>query len=916
MTMDCAPRHSPPEENVAINKRKVLDAARRHAQKGAKQKALREYGKLIAADPRDAKLLLEMGDVHRRWGQLDEAVTRYTKVASRYREEGFDARAVAVLKQILALDPKRYDSRVDLAELYQRMGLDSDALVAYQSAADGYYQEGQRQRAVEILQRMVSLDPGNTTSRLKVADMLWQEGLSSEAISEFEGAADELARQGGGEEAITIRERILEMAPDHVSTLNALANELIDLDEFEKARPLAERALELAREGEHFELLCRIHKALGEEAPLAELTREMAEHYRSRGDEAQAREVMQRLPGEVVLGETGIDTLSESQMDLSGLASGLASEQESGAFVLEGLEEADDLEAVGAEASRQLADEDFILDDASVTTPIKQDEIDESEKDFELVVDEVEAADLEQRLAESRVYLRYGKYDEARVCLQDLTQTEADHPMVWQQLARVYSECGEKEQALEAFNKALSLAQDLGSMSVAFELEQEIGELDKSAGSEEDALLEEVEASGELTLDEPIDSPCEEPAVELIDETETESDVPLELSVVDEPSEWPSQEIPAPSGETGEFDSCEQPLNTIELSVEDHWAEQEVPVETPVDPFSEIEVGSHQDRSLIFHEEAQKAVEEMTSDLFADSDADEDPSSMDDLEQEQSSTWEVDAEDSEREEVGHEPQVSKNPEFQDEEHEEGDFDLAAELAGVFEEVESEASQTQAFGDTTLGEGMRSLFSDFKQGVKDTLGEADAETRFDLAIAYREMGLFEDAAGEFQICTAVPSRRLESLHMLGLCVLELGRGSEAKSHIEQALAMPKISPDQEAALRFDLGRVEMVLGEPDRARRCFDAVAALDPLFPGLAQALVDPSSAEGSALEPDRYESFEDLFPASEPDDCGAETTAPERTEVKDESESSGDLSDLSESISPAAANKPRSGRRKRISFI
>ena len=74
MTMDCAPRHSPPEENVAINKRKVLDAARRHAQKGAKQKALREYGKLIAADPRDAKLLLEMGDVHRRWGQLDEAV--------------------------------------------------------------------------------------------------------------------------------------------------------------------------------------------------------------------------------------------------------------------------------------------------------------------------------------------------------------------------------------------------------------------------------------------------------------------------------------------------------------------------------------------------------------------------------------------------------------------------------------------------------------------------------------------------------------------------------------------------------------------------------------------------------------------------------------------------------------------------
>ena len=348
LILDCVSRHSPREENVAINKRKVLDGARRHAQKGAKQKALREYGKLIAADPRDAKLLLEMGDVHRRWGQLDEAVVQYTKVASRYREEGFDARAVAVLKQILALDPKRYGSRVDLAELYQRMGLDSDALVAYQSAADGYYQEGQRQRAVEILQRMVSLDPGNTTSRLKVADLLWQEGLSSEAIAEFEGAANELARQGGGEEAMSIRERILEMAPDHVSTLSALATELMDLDEFERARPLAQRALELAREGEHFELLCRIHKALGEEAPLADLTREMAEHYRSRGDDAQAREVMQRLPGEVVLGETGIDTVNQSQIDLSGLAFGVESEQESGAFTLGGIEEGEDLEAVGA----------------------------------------------------------------------------------------------------------------------------------------------------------------------------------------------------------------------------------------------------------------------------------------------------------------------------------------------------------------------------------------------------------------------------------------------------------------------------------------------------------------------------------------------------------------------------------------
>ena len=102
---------------MALNKRKVLETARKHAQKGAKAKALKEYTKLLQADPRDAKLLLEVGDAYRRWGQAAEAITHYGKVAQQYRQDGFDARAVAVYKQILNLDPKSYSAYVSLAEL-------------------------------------------------------------------------------------------------------------------------------------------------------------------------------------------------------------------------------------------------------------------------------------------------------------------------------------------------------------------------------------------------------------------------------------------------------------------------------------------------------------------------------------------------------------------------------------------------------------------------------------------------------------------------------------------------------------------------------------------------------------------------------------------------------------------------------
>ena len=204
---------------MARNKRKILEAARKHAQKGARDKALKEYEKLLKLDPRDAKLRLEIGDAYRRWGQLAEAIAAYTKVAEQYMDEGFDARAVAVFKQIQNLDPACWASYVPLAELYQRMGLTSEAIQSLQTAADGLNKAGQKHDALELLRKMASLDPSNTTSRIKVADLLRKEGLDREAIAEYEGAHDELQRQGSLEAAGTVLERILEIEPERPSAL-------------------------------------------------------------------------------------------------------------------------------------------------------------------------------------------------------------------------------------------------------------------------------------------------------------------------------------------------------------------------------------------------------------------------------------------------------------------------------------------------------------------------------------------------------------------------------------------------------------------------------------------------------------------------------------------------------------------------
>ena len=68
---------------MAPNKRKMLEAARKYAQKNAKDRALKEYEQLLKLDPKDAKLRLEVGDLHRRWGQIDEAVAAYQRALAR-----------------------------------------------------------------------------------------------------------------------------------------------------------------------------------------------------------------------------------------------------------------------------------------------------------------------------------------------------------------------------------------------------------------------------------------------------------------------------------------------------------------------------------------------------------------------------------------------------------------------------------------------------------------------------------------------------------------------------------------------------------------------------------------------------------------------------------------------------------------
>ncbi len=491
---------------MAANKRKILEAARKHAQKGAKEKALKEFGKLLKLDPRDSKVRLEMGDTYRRWGQVAEAIEAYSVVADQFMQEGFDARAVAVFKQIQNLQPNTFAHYEPLAELYQRMGLTAEAIGCLESAAEAFREAGQKQEALGLLRKMAAIDPSNTTSRIKVADLLQQEGMKHDAIAEYDAVVAELELQGDTEGAAKLFERILEIEPDRVPTIILYARNLIDRGSAQQAEPLAKRALELDRSPEQYELLADVYRAQNREEDLISLYRELAELYRERGDEERTREILQRYVPLEELGSTNPSSgyIDEGE-DLGGnedLLDDLSVGDET--TLLDGdllsdpsLLVSDDDSDLGALSHDDLNDFsseslDLISDSNEMTSLLPDEPVDGvALGDTGGAEEEIDAGQL---LAEASVYLRYGKRSQAIANLESILQREPDHRLALEKLGEALTEGDDSAKAVEMWSRAAKLAAESGEGDAAEVLRSRIATLDPAAAEALDLSTASVAA--------------------------------------------------------------------------------------------------------------------------------------------------------------------------------------------------------------------------------------------------------------------------------------------------------------------------------------------------------------------------------------------------------------------------------------
>ena len=152
------------------------------------------------------------------------------------------------------------------------------------------------------------------------------------------------------------------------------------------------------------------------------------------------------------------------------------------------------------------------------------------------------------------------------------------------------------------------------------------------------------------------------------------------------------------------------------------------------------------------------------------------------------------------------------------------IDLASELSDEIFGTQSVIDEDEDEPEGPLTDpGLDQIFKEFREGVEKQLGAEDYDTRYNLGIAYKEMGLLDEAIAEFQLAKKDELRGLECCSMLGLCFMEKGMPDIAIKWFSKGLALPGRREEEYHGLRYDLAQAHEAANESERALELYKEI---------------------------------------------------------------------------------------------
>lgn len=195
-----------------------------------------------------------------------------------------------------------------------------------------------------------------------------------------------------------------------------------------------------------------------------------------------------------------------------------------------------------------------------------------------------------------------------------------------------------------------------------------------------------------------------------------------------------------------------------------------------------------------------------------------------------------------------------------------DLDMDGALGNLSEDEGEDAASPQS-ARLNIPKKEADAFSQFKEGVARQVGEDDAETHFDVGIAYREMGMLRDAIGEFRTAMR-PHNEVQCHLMMALCHRDLGEQSEAINIYKKALYCDKITEAEQVDIFYQMGLTYESLSDPREALYYYEKVSRMASTYRDVEDrrdALKSAIDASKASSQKEVDSAFDDLLSHSTP---------------------------------------------------
>lgn len=294
--------------------------------------AVRIFGKLLEMDPQNSSLQSKMADLYIRLGKKDEAGELLFRIANSLYEAGSKEAAEKTLARLLEIDPSRSDALMLRGKIAVELGRGATAVKALESIADidsrpeGLHQllkarllAGKFQDAEPLARKLASVH-NDFSGVLALAEGLGKGGQAERALSLYEEFSDRLLA-GDNAEAVSALQRLISRVKEsaaalerlrtllikagsttHISEVNELlAHAWVQAGELVKARDLYKELAELEPTNqEHMQNYHQVMARLGEEPTARPLEPEEREQAVFVGElEAPAGSISQQYPAEL-----------------------------------------------------------------------------------------------------------------------------------------------------------------------------------------------------------------------------------------------------------------------------------------------------------------------------------------------------------------------------------------------------------------------------------------------------------------------------------------------------------------------------------------------------------------------------------------------------------------------------------------